>query len=1338
MLFLVVALLFVSVFPNMVMAETYTTEGIVGFLPYTQAHHIYQIDYKIPRYINLEGVVDLTIFVKGDFQASTSVGVSISGVSCTPATWTTPSVDSPDYHIEFDCKGIVPSGQHMPDRVTFQFYTSRVAQNVLIKYKLSYTPKEKEREYVIRIHGTEYIPGERGKVFLQLLDSDSLPIENATCYCSIYYPDGFDEWKEDQFMTYTGEGLYFYPFVTPYTAGVYMVSAYCIIPEPNWTVYQAYDDFESASESGGTGDWQNDWYLEGNADFSTGNPYQGSYSLRLRGGNGYADRPVISSDEVDKVVVSFWARVYSLESVDFGYFVFCGNDNSSNCTIAQTWTQGDDDNMWHYYSFTFLKKDFNWSERVWIKFDGIELSDSGDVVYIDNLNVTMIKNEYNKTEYQTVRGSGEVHVSDGMEYSYYFNDGHMDLTEGNEFGGTAYLNLTVRSLVAETQSVDVSINGFDYYFCTDILDFRFWNGTEWVSVTNYTCYYDSSVGQSVLTFTQDFNRSDIYNYYFKLRNKWYRTFDFIYSGMNKTYDVVYDICEWYFDKDGKMLPSFPLNETTQNCVNVDSVECWCEHILETIYQARVKRQFVDSLNTSYDNPSSLDAMYQYMEALVELDKDLRPNYDTYVNQLFNYIIVSGDYAHIFPFKYFGNESRTYLIWNWTQNANVSVNATEIAEAVWSYYNRTLTENCSGGGSCDINVTEIAQAVWEYSNRTVNLSEVLDAIAGLNNLSLSEIVSVVATQDNVTTILAHIDGLNNLSLSEIQSLNLATQDNITTVIAKIDRLNNLSLDEIVAVVATQDNVTTILTSINNLNNLSLEDIVSLELATQENVSTIVTHITNLNNLSLDDIRSLNLATQENVTTIISKIEGLNNLSLSEVVSVVATQENVTTILTHIDGLNNLSLDDIISLNLATQDNVSEVLMAVQNLNNLSLDEIVSLQLATQENVTTILTDIANLNNLSIEEIEALELATQQNISDVLLAIQNLNNLSLGDILSLNLSTQDNVTLILQRMDSLATQDNITYLAGLINNLNNLSLDDIVSLNLSTQENVSQVLMSISHLNNLSLDDIQSLNLATQDNITTLMVMIQNLNNLSLDDVVSVVATQDNVSDILVAIGNLNNLSLEDIVLLNLATQENISTVLVAIDNLNNLSLEEIENLNLSTQENITTIITEIEGLNNLSLQDIVSLNLSTQDNVTTILSKIYEVNLTVTDILVKVNNMTINLSVIGINVSDMAETVETIYEMVETGVVVHAGSYRLSGLAETTASVTVVKTWDLLVEFTNYLVVILILTFVFYKKIRKEKISNTEGGAILAIIVFLLLLNYNSILHYITILIDIIT
>ena len=58
--------------------------------------------------------------------------------------------------------------------------------------------QKKEDSVTMQIHGTEYSPYERGKVFLQLLGDDSTPINDSYCYCSIYYPDGFVKWVAEK------------------------------------------------------------------------------------------------------------------------------------------------------------------------------------------------------------------------------------------------------------------------------------------------------------------------------------------------------------------------------------------------------------------------------------------------------------------------------------------------------------------------------------------------------------------------------------------------------------------------------------------------------------------------------------------------------------------------------------------------------------------------------------------------------------------------------------------------------------------------------------------------------------------------------------------------------------------------------------------------------------------------------------------------------------------------------------------------------------------------------------------------------------------------------------
>lgn len=80
----------------------------------------------------------------------------------------------------------------------------------------------------IRVFGTEYSPGDEGKVFLQLLDEHSKPINNALCLISIYHPDK-TEWIKNASMFYLdgSDGLYYFDFVAPNIEGVYMVACQC-------------------------------------------------------------------------------------------------------------------------------------------------------------------------------------------------------------------------------------------------------------------------------------------------------------------------------------------------------------------------------------------------------------------------------------------------------------------------------------------------------------------------------------------------------------------------------------------------------------------------------------------------------------------------------------------------------------------------------------------------------------------------------------------------------------------------------------------------------------------------------------------------------------------------------------------------------------------------------------------------------------------------------------------------------------------------------------------------------------------------------------------------------
>jgi len=98
-----------------------------------------------------------------------------------------------------------------------------------------------QRKPHMKLFGTEYSPGDSGRVFLQLLDEKFKPINNALCLISVYYPDK-TEWFRNVSMFYLpgSDGLYYFDFIAPADEGVYMVSAKCF-----YVIEQTYDYADS-------------------------------------------------------------------------------------------------------------------------------------------------------------------------------------------------------------------------------------------------------------------------------------------------------------------------------------------------------------------------------------------------------------------------------------------------------------------------------------------------------------------------------------------------------------------------------------------------------------------------------------------------------------------------------------------------------------------------------------------------------------------------------------------------------------------------------------------------------------------------------------------------------------------------------------------------------------------------------------------------------------------------------------------------------------------------------------------------------------------------------------
>lgn len=99
------------------------------------------------------------------------------------------------------------------------------------------------------VGATEYSPGDNGKVFIQLLRNGIYPIENASCFLTVYYPNN-TYFLNNVKMNYFREGLYYYDFIAPNILGVYMTTIYCIMPTTIKKYYPLYYAAINGSASG--------------------------------------------------------------------------------------------------------------------------------------------------------------------------------------------------------------------------------------------------------------------------------------------------------------------------------------------------------------------------------------------------------------------------------------------------------------------------------------------------------------------------------------------------------------------------------------------------------------------------------------------------------------------------------------------------------------------------------------------------------------------------------------------------------------------------------------------------------------------------------------------------------------------------------------------------------------------------------------------------------------------------------------------------------------------------------------------------------------------------------
>lgn len=276
----------------------------------------------------------------------------------------------------------------------------------------------------LKVFGTEYQVGDNGTVWIQLLDVNKIPINNATCRIDIYYPNKVI-WHNGTGMVYlqNSDGLYFLDVMVPDATGVYMTSVTCSYEHDLW-VFNPIDDSQVRDGAGSNTNYGNITY------FAVGD-YWGKYEGFVKFDISTA-RDYYESFAEPKEIVAVWLLLYC-DSIE----------GSVNVTVQEVY------DYWSEINITWNNKPTSFSSIIDTElFSGLSPFCRGMNVtdnvrsWIDNesyvhhgfyLNTTQVPNnivaisskevlvdslspsliiEFNQTEHITeVKGSGELHVS---------------------------------------------------------------------------------------------------------------------------------------------------------------------------------------------------------------------------------------------------------------------------------------------------------------------------------------------------------------------------------------------------------------------------------------------------------------------------------------------------------------------------------------------------------------------------------------------------------------------------------------------------------------------------------------------------------------------------------------------------------------------------------------------------------------------------------------------------------------------------------------------------------------------------------------------------------------
>lgn len=265
--------------------------------------------------------------------------------------------------------------------IIYAFFINKNSQEFMKEFR--------NENAILRVWGTEYFPFSNGKVFAQLLDNNNRPIDDAVCYITIYYPNGF-KFVDNYIMSKLEKGLYFYDFIVPDIEGVYMVYVECNYRFDEVSMYAKSVSLSAVSTVSGSDELSFTYYFDGLRYGTRASSSAGTLTFTFDTINESIDYYYV----VIKGHVDLISGTYA--SVNSGIFIL----NTCTNTYEKL-----GEFTYYMYSLSFLVNTTCHNPPT-VRFT---YSGTNYYLYLDLLNIVYFRNA--TAMIYNIRGGGEVHVS---------------------------------------------------------------------------------------------------------------------------------------------------------------------------------------------------------------------------------------------------------------------------------------------------------------------------------------------------------------------------------------------------------------------------------------------------------------------------------------------------------------------------------------------------------------------------------------------------------------------------------------------------------------------------------------------------------------------------------------------------------------------------------------------------------------------------------------------------------------------------------------------------------------------------------------------------------------